>query len=170
MKPTKRMYGLKAVLIQLRALIGPDAFIRRDTTKTALFASDANKRMDEKRYAQTARGLKDAGFLVQERDNYLLIDWPFSGYAMFFDQLKTRVPDTALVSAHGLARIYARHEGRFTPQMLPDARAALRCWDAGQNKALVMMAGEALAISLRTGSPVNSYYLPLLLTMEEQAR
>lgn len=160
------MAGLKAIQVRLRAIVGQGHFIRRDTSLRALFASDARARMDAKTYENTARKLREAGFMIQEMDTYLLIDWPHAGYAAFFDQLLANAPAQATQTAHGLARIYARHEGAFTPGMLDDARLALRRWDAGQTQALVIQAGEQLAISLRTKQPVPSYYLPLLLTIE----
>lgn len=160
------MAGLKAVQARLRAIVGPGPFIRRDTSMRALFASDAKARMDAKTYEDTAQRLREAGFIIQDMDTHLLIDWPYAGYAAFFDQLLADMPAQAREEAHGLARIYARHQGLFTPGMQDDARLALRRWDAGHTRALTKQAGERLAISLRTKQPVPSYYLPLLLTMK----
>ena len=157
------MAGLKAVQARLRAIVGPGPFIRRDTSMRALFASDAKARMDAKTYEDTAQRLREAGFIIREMDTHLLIDWPYAGYAAFFDQLLADAPQNV---AHSLARIYARHQGLFTPGMQDDARLALRRWDAGHTLALTKQAGERLAISLRTKQPVPSYYLPLLLTMK----
>lgn len=157
------MAGLKAVQARLRAIVGPGPFIRRDTSMRALFASDAKARMDAKTYEDTAQRLREAGFIIQDMDTHLLIDWPYAGYAAFFDQLLADAPQNV---AHSLARIYARHQGLFTPGMQDDARLALRRWDAGYTRALTKQAGERLAISLRTKQPVPSYYLPLLLTMK----
>lgn len=150
---------LKPERAALRALMGPGAFLRRDLKRRALFVSDISRKLDPEGLAALTQRLSQAGWRADTEQGLLLIDLSFSGYQRVFHRLADSQPRE---NSHGLARIFARHAAAFTPDMLPEARLALLRYDAGETEALTRQAASALAISLRTNTPVPGFFIPLL--------
>lgn len=150
---------LKPERAALRALMGPGAFLRRDLKHRALFVSDISRKLDPEGLAALTQRLSQAGWCADTEQGLLLIDLSFSGYQRVFHRLADSQPRE---NSHGLARIFARHDTAFTPDMLPEARLALLRYDAGETEALTRQAANALAISLRTNTPVPGFFIPLL--------
>lgn len=145
---------------ELKALLGPDYFIRRDLARRALFVSDYPKRAPEETARRLHQSLMERGFVLRMERGLALIDWPFEGYKAFFDSLKgTPCAD----NTGGLKQIYLRHPLGFNRDMLEDARLAVLSWDSGTQAELEKRAGEALALALRKKTPAPLYY-PLLLS------
>lgn len=142
----------------IKTLLGPGFFIRRDRQGRALFISDYPARADRNEIELITLRVRQAGFLVQMMDGLALLDWDMIGYAAFFEGLKGQVDGQAC----GLAHLYGAHPQGFTEAMLKDARAALLLLDAGKTELLKRRAGEALAVALRQKTAVPLYY-PLLL-------
>lgn len=157
----------------LRSLTGPGAFIRRDLRQRALFVSDAPRTLPRDAYQNLTDRLRESGWQLKESGRLLLLDLSYEGYLKLIGQLggMPQLPESPgfqhpkAKEALGLLRILMRHQGCFTPDMLPLCREALHLWDREDLPALLRLAGESLAIALRQKTSPPSFFVPLIASI-----
>jgi len=163
------MAGLDKEAQNLKALLGGQAFLRRDRARRALFVSDAPRRFSPPALKGILARLAQAGYTHQLENGLAFISWDFPRSLAFSQALC--VPEAwekGEDSLTGFCRILARHPGAFTPSMLSHFFICLRLWDQGEAQALILTAKDALARALREKSPLPDYLLPLLLNLPER--
>ena len=153
------MQPLKPEHQALKGIIGDAAFLRRDLKRRALFVSDVNRRLKGQALDALLLRLAAAGWHGFIQEGLLLLDLSFPGYQRIFHRMTSAQSGDL---AHGLARIFARHETAFTADMLGEARLALLRYDAGEAESLIRQAARALAVSLRSKAPMPGFFIPLL--------
>ena len=163
------MAGLDLAAAALRELLGAAGFIRRDRARRALFVSDYPRRVTPAEADRLALALKAKGWQARVAAGLALLDMDIGACARFLQGLAP-LPEHRLPAGFpGLLRIYARHEAALVPAMLPQIRAALLHWDAGEHQALGALAGAQLALHLRRKAPPNACF-PALLAASADTR
>lgn len=162
------MGGLDPEILFLRRIVNKRCFIRRDKFSRALFISDFPRRLTLKEVSETTEHLEAGGVRISLQGGLALLDWTLTRYERFLQTLEAQteknteaLPETVL----GLCRILKKHPAPLEEAMLPELKDALLLWDSGNLPALLTIAGNSLAIALRTGKASPCWFVPLLLCM-----